>query len=158
MEQRIEFALKALRTLNFRALCQEYGVSAKRGYKWKERFLREGMGEESRRPKSSPEQLPEDEVCEMVRLKMAHLSWGPRKIRELYLRRHGEAASERSFKVKGWWSSGGQRYEPLTVRDEHIPASRIAFATGRIRRGGLNNWMFASAFARIGFTVGKTNG
>src|ERR1700736_941300 len=92
MEQRIEFALRAMRTLNFRALCQEYGISAKTGYKWKERFLREGLGgmvEESRRPKSSPEQLPEQEVCEIVRLKLAHLSWGARKIRELYLRRHG---------------------------------------------------------------------
>jgi transposase len=101
MEERIEFALKAMRTLNFRALCQEYGVSAKTGYKWKERFLREGlagMEEESRRPKSSPEQVPEAEVCEMVRLKLAHLSWGPRKIRELYLRRHGEVASESTFK------------------------------------------------------------
>jgi transposase InsO family protein len=101
MEQRMEFALKAMRTLNFRALCQEYGISAKTGYKWKERFFREGlegMVEESRRPKSSPEQLPEEEVCEMVRLKLAHLSWGPRKIRELYLRRHGEAASESTFK------------------------------------------------------------
>jgi transposase InsO family protein len=101
MEQRIEFALKALRTLNFRALCQEYGVSTKTGYKWKERFLREGiegMGEQSRRPQSSPEQLAEKAVCEMVRLKMAHLTWGPRKIRELYVRRHGEAASESSFK------------------------------------------------------------
>ena len=101
MEQRIEFALKALRTLNFRALCQEYGVSAKTGYKWKQRFLQEGiegMAEESRRPKTSPEQLPEGEVCEIVRLKMAHLSWGPRKIRELYLRRHGEVASESTFK------------------------------------------------------------
>jgi len=101
MEQRIEFALKAMRTLNFRALCQEYGVSAKTGYKWKQRFLQEGiegMAEESRRPKTSPEQLPEEEVCEIVRLKMAHLSWGPRKIRELYLRRHGEVASESTFK------------------------------------------------------------
>jgi len=101
MEQRIEFALKAMRTLNFRALCQEYGVSAKTGYKWKQRFLQEGiegMAEESRRPKTSPEQLPEGEVCEIVRLKMAHLSWGPRKIRELYLRRHGEVASESTFK------------------------------------------------------------
>jgi putative transposase len=55
MEQRIEFALKAMRTLNFRALCQEYGISAKTGYKWKERFVREelsGMEEESRRPKA----------------------------------------------------------------------------------------------------------
>jgi putative transposase len=101
MEQRIEFALKAMRTLNFRALCQEYGISAKTGYKWKERFVREGlegMGEESRRPQSSPEQLPEEQVCEIVRLKLAHLSWGPRKIRELYLRRHGEVASESTFK------------------------------------------------------------
>jgi putative transposase len=101
MEQRIEFALKAMRTLNFRALCQEYGVSAKTGYKWKQRFLEEGMegmAEESRRPKRSSEQLPEEQVCEMVRLKMAHLPWGPRKIRELYLRRHGEAASESTFK------------------------------------------------------------
>jgi transposase InsO family protein len=101
MEQRIEFALKAMRTLNFRALCQEYGISAKTGYKWKERFLREGlagMEEESRRPKSHAEQLPEAEVCEIVRLKLAHWSWGPRKIRELYLRRHGEVASESTFK------------------------------------------------------------
>ena len=97
----MEFALKALRTLNFRALCQEYGVSAKTGYKWKERFLREGlegMVEESRRPKTSPEQLPEGQVCEMVRLKLAHPAWGPRKIRELYRRRHGEVASESTFK------------------------------------------------------------
>ena len=90
-----------MQTLNFRALCQEYGISTKTGYKWKERFLREGlegMAEESRRPKSQSEQLPEEEVCEMVRLKLAHLAWGPRKIRELYLRRHGEVASESTFK------------------------------------------------------------
>jgi putative transposase len=101
MDQRIEFAVRAMRTLNFRALCQEYGISAKTGYKWKERFVREGltgMEEKSRRPKSHSEQLPEEEVCEMVRLKLAHLSWGPRKIRELYLRRHGEVASESTFK------------------------------------------------------------
>jgi putative transposase len=101
MEERIEFALKAMRALNFRALCQEYGISPKTGYKWKERFVREGlegMAEASRRPKSSPEQLPEEEVCEIVRLKLAHPSWGPRKIRELYLRRHGEVASESTFK------------------------------------------------------------
>jgi len=101
MEQRIEFALRAVRTLNFRALCQEYGISAKTGYKWKERFLRDGvrgMEEQSRRPRSSPERLPEEVVCEMVRLKLAHLNWGTRKIRELYLRRHGEVASESTCK------------------------------------------------------------
>ena len=101
MEERIEFGLKALRSGNFRALCREYGITARTGYKWRERFLRcgiEGMEEESRRPRSSPEALEENEVCEIVRLKEAHRHWGPRKIRELYLRLHGEAASESSFK------------------------------------------------------------
>jgi hypothetical protein len=57
-----------------------------------------GMKEESRRPKSSPDRLGQEEVCEMVALKLEHPNWGPRKIRELYLRRHGEAASGSSFK------------------------------------------------------------
>src|SRR4029077_1010055 len=101
MEERIEFALKAMGTLNFRALCREYGISAKTGYKWKERFLREGirgMGEQSRRPQGHAKQLAEEEVCEIMRLKLAHMSWGPRKIRELYFRQHKEAASESTFK------------------------------------------------------------
>ena len=28
-----------MRTLNFRALCQEYGISAKTGYKWEGAFF-----------------------------------------------------------------------------------------------------------------------
>src|SRR6266568_3985999 len=101
MEERMEFAVRAMQTLNFRALCQQYGISTKTGYKWKERFWRKGlagMAEESRRPKSHSKQLAEEEVCEIVRLKLAHMAWGPRKIRELYLRRHGEVASESTFK------------------------------------------------------------
>lgn len=101
MDQRREFGIKALGTLNFRGLCQEYGISTKTGYKWRERLLRqglEGMGEESRRPRSSPKQLSESQVCEMVKLKLAHQHWGPRKIRTLYHRRHGQAPSESSFK------------------------------------------------------------
>jgi putative transposase len=101
MDQRIEFALRATQTLNFRALCQEYGISTKTGYKWKKRLWHKGlngMEEESRRPRSSPNRLSEEEVCEIVRLKLARMAWGPRKIRELYLRRHREVASESSFK------------------------------------------------------------
>ena len=56
------------------------------------------MVEASRRPRSSPAALEEREVCEIVRLKEAHRRWGPRKIRALYFRLHGEAASESSFK------------------------------------------------------------
>ena len=97
----MEFGLKALQTDNFRALCQEYGISPKTGYKWRERMLRyglAGMAEQSRRPRSHADELAEGVICEMVRLKQAHRHWGPRKIRELYLRKHGTAASESSFK------------------------------------------------------------
>jgi putative transposase len=101
MNQRTEFALKAIRTENMKALCREYGISAKTGYKWKERFLShglEGMVEESRRPKTHPEALDESTVCAMVRLKHRHPLWGPRKLRDILLRQWGEAPSESSFK------------------------------------------------------------
>jgi len=39
----MEFGLKALQTDNFRVLCQEYGISPKTGYKWRERMLRYGL-------------------------------------------------------------------------------------------------------------------
>lgn len=101
MNQRTEFVLRAVQTDNFRALCQEYGISPKTGYKWKERFLAEGlggMGEHSRRPKHSPEGLSEGVVCEIVRLKQKHRYWGARKLRDIYGRVHPEVPSESSFK------------------------------------------------------------
>src|ERR1700757_4197364 len=101
MEQRTEFALKALESENFRALCQEYGISTKTGYKWRERFLSRGiagLAEESRRPRGHALELKPEEVCQIVRLKFAHPYWGPAKIRALYFRQHGEAASLSSFK------------------------------------------------------------
>lgn len=102
MDQRTEFALRSMKTTNFRELCREYGISAKTGYKWKQRFLERGLGglqEKSRRPHSHPSGLTEEVVCEMVRLKTAHPRWGPRKIRDLYERKGiGEVPSESSFK------------------------------------------------------------
>jgi hypothetical protein len=35
MDQRLEFALRAQRCANFRALCREYGISPRVGYKWR---------------------------------------------------------------------------------------------------------------------------
>lgn len=94
--------MKALVHPNFRELCREYGISAKTGYKWRERFIRHGlagMNELSRRPHRHAEELGEAVVCEMVRLKQAHPHWGPWKIQALYQRKHGgESPSESSFK------------------------------------------------------------
>ena len=102
VNRRTEFVLRTYDpTVVFQELCSEYGISPKTGYKWKKRFEeegREGLHDRSRRPKHHPEQLCESVICEIVRIKLAHRSWGPRKIREVYRRTHGEAPSESSFK------------------------------------------------------------
>jgi transposase InsO family protein len=102
MQLRMQFVRRSLQPgVNFRALCSEMGISPKTGYKWQQRFMEEGkagLADATRRPHASPTQLPEAVVCEMVRLKTAHRAWGPRKIRELYLRLHGAAPSVSSCK------------------------------------------------------------
>jgi putative transposase len=88
-------------TENFRALCREYGISARVGYKWRDRFIAQGlsgMNDQSRRPSSCPRQLSEEEICRMVRIKQRHRHWGAQKIRQVYLRQHGQGPSESSFK------------------------------------------------------------
>ena len=101
MDQKMEFCLKSLRGGNFRELCRAYGISAKTGYKWRERFLErgyQGLEELSRRPHRHPEQLEVEQVCAIVRLKQAHPFWGARKIAELYRRRYEQAVSESTIK------------------------------------------------------------
>jgi transposase-like protein len=102
MDQKVMFVQKALNPqANFRQLCREYGISAKTGYKWMERFEMgglSGLAEASRRPRSHAKQLCESVVCEIIALKLAHKHWGPKKIRVLYGRRHHEVPSETSFK------------------------------------------------------------
>jgi transposase InsO family protein len=101
MNQRLEFVMEALKAENFRALCMEYGISAKTGYKWLERFKehgRVGLADESRKPRSHAKALSEAVVCEMLRLKKLKPSWGPSKIRSVFARLHDDVPSESSFK------------------------------------------------------------
>lgn len=104
VDQRTEFVLRVLKgSERFGDLCQEYGISRKTGYKWKERFLSlglPGLGDESRRPKTSPQELSETMVCRIVQLRNAHPSWGARKLRAVLARTLAaqELPSESSFK------------------------------------------------------------
>jgi len=104
MDLRYEFVLRSLQEgIPFMELCREYGIAPKTGYKWKERFLREGyegLKDRSRKPATSPQGLEERVVCDIIKLKQAHMSWGPRKIRSLYGRKHARDTlpSESTFK------------------------------------------------------------
>lgn len=101
---RYEFVVRSLEgKIPFGELCEEYGIQPKTGYKWKQRFLKDGhagLEDRSRRPGCHPSQLSAEVVCEMVRLKEAHPKWGPRKIRDVYGRQYPDRSlpSESSFK------------------------------------------------------------
>ena len=104
MSQKTEFVLRAIRAAEpFQELCQEFGISRKTGYKWKARFLEqglEGLQEQSRRPAASPQALEENVVCRIVALKQAHPLWGARKLRAILERTRpaDELPSESSVK------------------------------------------------------------
>ena len=104
VDRRAEFVLRGLRPgEDFGGLCREFGVSRKTGYKWKERFLAQGLQglhDYSRRPSSSPTQLGETIVCQIVKLKLAHPAWGARKLRAVLQRTvpQDQLPCESSFK------------------------------------------------------------
>jgi putative transposase len=64
-------------------LCEKHGISRKTGYKWKERFGREGvegLKDRSRAPKHSPRQTAPEVSERLLELRRQHPSWGPRKL------------------------------------------------------------------------------
>ena len=144
MNQKTEFALKALGTLNFRALCREYGISAKTGYKWKERFLEKGLGgmaEESRRPLSHPEKLSEEIVCALVKLKSRHPAWGARKIQELYRRGHPQVPLPSESSIKRVLERSGM----VTKRKSRV-VSKAAVRLSSGRRAQSSNEVWTADF------------
>ena len=78
----------------FRELCREWGISEKNGYKWRNRFLEQGyagLAEESRAPREHPNTIDGDTAAELVRLRLAHPTWGAKKLLVLYQRAHPNA-------------------------------------------------------------------
>lgn len=88
MDQRVEFVLKSFyKNVSFKQLCRDYGIAQKTGYKWKSRFIQNGirgLNDLSKKPKSSPNQINEESVCEIIRLKNEHKTWGPKKLQCLF--------------------------------------------------------------------------
>jgi transposase InsO family protein len=69
---------------NFAALCREFGISRKTGYKWLSRFESErAKGLEDREPiaGSCPHRTPDEVADKIVLARKAHPTWGPRKLR-----------------------------------------------------------------------------
>ncbi len=95
MSSRRNFVEDALRGLySITELCQRYGISRRVGYKWLDRFLRDGpagLADRSRRPHESPRALEPALVELLLTTRRAHPTWGPRKILAYLAHRHQPA-------------------------------------------------------------------
>lgn len=88
-EQRKEFAQEAQETRNFSALCREYGISRKTGYKWFKRAQGgEGVVERSRRPLHSPGRTDAVVESRILQLRAENPGWGAKTIHRI-LEREG---------------------------------------------------------------------
>ena len=91
MEERLRFVARLLEGEKMAALCREFGISRKTGYKFFSRYKDsglEGLTDRSRRPYRHANQLPFQVEQLIVQLKKERPSWGAPKIRERLRRMH----------------------------------------------------------------------
>lgn len=106
------------------ALCREYGISRKTGYKWLERFESgEDLSNKSKAPFHMPNRTPIETEQLILEQRIAHPAWGARKLKRSLedkgryglpavsticdiLKRNGYISKEESLKHKPW-----QRFE-----------------------------------------------
>lgn len=95
MDQRMRFILDChRRQLPVRVLCRQYGISHKTAYKWLDRAeqlgLKEGLQDRSRAPQRHPNQVAEELEQPILTARLAHPTWGPRKLRVWLQRQDGQ--------------------------------------------------------------------
>jgi putative transposase len=88
MDERIRFVIRLKDGESMAALCREFQISRKTGYKIFERYEEcglEGLTDRARRPHRYANQLPEQIEAAIVAAKREKPHWGARKIRERLL-------------------------------------------------------------------------
>ena len=83
-DQREAFAIAAQGSKNFSALCREYGITRKTGYKWHERYDRgERMFDRSRAPKNKANKTPPETEKLTLDQRAENPGWGARTIHKV---------------------------------------------------------------------------
>src|SRR5215510_8121705 len=93
VDERLRLVARRLDGEKMTALCAEFGISRKTGYKIFQRYKDcgvEGLSDRSRRPYRQADKLPFQVETLIVQFKREHPSWGAPKIREKLRRRHSD--------------------------------------------------------------------
>lgn len=89
-EQRKEFAEAAEDCRNFSALCREFKITRKTGYKWVERYRQgKSLSDQSRRPLSNPRKTPPETEEKILSLRSENPGWGAATLKKV-LENNGE--------------------------------------------------------------------
>jgi putative transposase len=91
VEERMRFVAAVRKhEASFAAICREFGVSRRVGYKWLARFETEGVVgllDRSRAPLHHPQAIADKLADRCLEVRRAHPSWGPLKVRAYLERR-----------------------------------------------------------------------
>jgi transposase InsO family protein len=95
MNERVKFIAACLARKDgdetFAELCDRFGISAKSGYKWLNRYEEGGVAnlvEKSRAPHCHPNAISGDAVEALLAARRRHARWGPRKLLVVVARQH----------------------------------------------------------------------
>lgn len=127
MTARKEFILRAQQDgANFSALCRQYGISRKTGYKWLRRHAQDadaGVEDRARIPHHQPRRCAEDVEAAVLAMRDRYPTWGGRKL-EVKRRETGLADVPRPSTITAILQRHGRiaprrRYPPATRRFTH---------------------------------------
>src|SRR6266705_4214632 len=93
MDERVRFVARLLDGEKMAALCREFVISRKTGYKIFDRYQEcgvQGLTDRSRRPYRYGRRLPFQVEDYILNVKRVHVTWGARKIIERLIRRFSE--------------------------------------------------------------------
>src|SRR5690348_13145182 len=111
MEEKVAFVLAVkARAEGFAALCRRFGVSRRTGYKWWRRYQAQGfhgLAERSHRPHACPHQCARVWTQRVTALRLAHPSWGPKKLRTKLLARYGRGSVPAASTLGARLKAGG---------------------------------------------------
>ena len=92
MDEKMSFVADCLRgDVPMAALCEDYGISRKTGYKWLDRYREHGpagLEDRSRAPHRHGRSMAPEVAEAIVALRRERPHWGPRKLRAVLMRDH----------------------------------------------------------------------
>lgn len=87
VQLRTEFVLLARQEgANVRQLCRRFNISPSTAYKWLSRFEKsgtEGLNNQSRRPKTSPQRCADEVEKQILTVSQEYAAWGARKLKRV---------------------------------------------------------------------------